>query len=334
MPASAPGSHDHSTRLPHDTSTIDHERLTRDIPRLLGGEKDRRRADVLRLLLASHRHDVGDTLLEHLPRRHALERRVGLRDVGGELLPEVGPQDAGADRVDGDPVWRQLLGHDAGERDHALLGHAVGRHRQRRERPRDGRDVDDPPRLALDEIRRNRLAREEDRFRVDRERAVPIFLGVVREWHAGRRPRTRVVDEDIDLPEPLARALDHHLDVRGARHVRLHRDDPAPDRLDLAGDLLCVQHLNVSDGDVGADRKSTRLNSSHGYISYAVFCLKKKKKLTYLATLIIQPVLKTKDTPLHPTSANVQSVQVTFTTLDYTMRYYYSFSVALCNDDL
>src|SRR2546422_8211336 len=26
-----------------------------------------------------------------------------------------------------------------------------------------------------------------------------------------------------------------------------------------------------------ADRKSTRLNSSHGYISYAVFCLKKKK---------------------------------------------------------
>src|SRR2546422_5097719 len=29
-----------------------------------------------------------------------------------------------------------------------------------------------------------------------------------------------------------------------------------------------------------ADRKSTRLNSSHGYISYAVFCLKKKKKNT------------------------------------------------------
>src|SRR2546422_4829525 len=32
-------------------------------------------------------------------------------------------------------------------------------------------------------------------------------------------------------------------------------------------------------GEVG-DRKSTRLNSSHGYISYAVFCLKKKKKTT------------------------------------------------------
>src|SRR5256884_7301640 len=29
------------------------------------------------------------------------------------------------------------------------------------------------------------------------------------------------------------------------------------------------------------DRKSTRLNSSHGYISYAVFCLKKKKRRNY-----------------------------------------------------
>src|SRR2546422_5736844 len=35
------------------------------------------------------------------------------------------------------------------------------------------------------------------------------------------------------------------------------------------GDLLRRPH---------GDRKSTRLNSSHGYISYAVFCLKKKKK--------------------------------------------------------
>src|SRR3989449_2050758 len=31
------------------------------------------------------------------------------------------------------------------------------------------------------------------------------------------------------------------------------------------------------------DRKSTRLNSSHGYISYAVFCLKKKKETVRLA---------------------------------------------------
>src|SRR5690348_18208404 len=31
----------------------------------------------------------------------------------------------------------------------------------------------------------------------------------------------------------------------------------------------------------GGDRKSTRLNSSHPSISYAVFCLKKKKKITF-----------------------------------------------------
>src|SRR2546429_2444074 len=35
---------------------------------------------------------------------------------------------------------------------------------------------------------------------------------------------------------------------------------------------------------VRRDRKSTRLNSSHGYISYAVFCLKKKKKSLILVT--------------------------------------------------
>src|SRR2546429_5246774 len=31
-----------------------------------------------------------------------------------------------------------------------------------------------------------------------------------------------------------------------------------------------------------SDRKSTRLNSSHGYISYAVFCLKKKNLIDYV----------------------------------------------------
>src|SRR3989449_2197238 len=42
--------------------------------------------------------------------------------------------------------------------------------------------------------------------------------------------------------------------------------------------------------DVGSvqDRKSTRLNSSHGYISYAVFCLKKKKKKTNEYNLSVQ----------------------------------------------
>src|SRR2546422_4066627 len=41
---------------------------------------------------------------------------------------------------------------------------------------------------------------------------------------------------------------------------------------DLVGRLRLLRG-----GAVDGDRKSTRLNSSHGYISYAVFCLKKKK---------------------------------------------------------
>src|SRR2546422_10226079 len=38
---------------------------------------------------------------------------------------------------------------------------------------------------------------------------------------------------------------------------------------------------NGADHTARPDRKSTRLNSSHGYISYAVFCLKKKKKILH-----------------------------------------------------
>src|SRR5687768_18101996 len=43
----------------------------------------------------------------------------------------------------------------------------------------------------------------------------------------------------------------------------------------------------------GRDRKSTRLNSSHGYISYAVFCLKKKKtkRSNLLALARIHPIV-------------------------------------------
>src|SRR2546422_5554238 len=50
-----------------------------------------------------------------------------------------------------------------------------------------------------------------------------------------------------------------------------------PRRLDARRHIgeLELHRLEVGDR---LDRKSTRLNSSHGYISYAVFCLKKKKK--------------------------------------------------------
>src|SRR2546430_10062900 len=44
-------------------------------------------------------------------------------------------------------------------------------------------------------------------------------------------------------------------------------------------------HWNVKGPSFIADRKSTRLNSSHSQISYAVFCLKKKKQTNVMDTL-------------------------------------------------
>src|SRR2546422_5601471 len=46
----------------------------------------------------------------------------------------------------------------------------------------------------------------------------------------------------------------------------------------LVAHFYAVRHPSRLGVEDVQDRKSTRLNSSHGYISYAVFCLKKKKK--------------------------------------------------------
>src|SRR5687768_18165461 len=59
-------------------------------------------------------------------------------------------------------------------------------------------------------------------------------------------------------------ALDQRREAVGLRRV-----PASPARRSTAAPEQCV-----------GDRKSTRLNSSHGYISYAVFCLKKKNDLT------------------------------------------------------
>src|SRR2546427_9150276 len=45
--------------------------------------------------------------------------------------------------------------------------------------------------------------------------------------------------------------------------------------------VVISTHLTAPEVVADEDRKSTRLNSSHSQISYAVFCLKKKKKNTY-----------------------------------------------------
>src|SRR5438105_6820310 len=69
---------------------------------------------------------------------------------------------------------------------------------------------------------------------------------------------------------------DHDRGDRVARDAEDQRRDPG------AGEGAVVRGAGLDDAfDVAGaelDRKSTRLNSSHEWISYAVFCLKKKKK--------------------------------------------------------
>src|SRR5256886_2901198 len=85
-----------------------------------------------------------------------------------------------------------------------------------------------------------------------------------------------IVDHTARLAAPLAEQRDdpnpfgprrlggpHHVGTLAARRVQHHQVPGTCKGLDLAGEDL--------------DRKSTRLNSSHSQISYAVFCLKKKK---------------------------------------------------------
>src|SRR5258707_11617664 len=48
-----------------------------------------------------------------------------------------------------------------------------------------------------------------------------------------------------------------------------------------------AQQSRAPIGNGAEDRKSTRLNSSHANISYAVFCLKKKKTRLYVRTILI-----------------------------------------------
>src|SRR3989449_2722943 len=52
---------------------------------------------------------------------------------------------------------------------------------------------------------------------------------------------------------------------------------PDNEQAQIQKEVQAKQLALPKDANFEVDRKSTRLNSSHGYISYAVFCLKKKK---------------------------------------------------------
>src|SRR5687768_17751863 len=87
---------------------------------------------------------------------------------------------------------------------------------------------------------------------------------------------------DIDASDPPAAAFDQRLDIaRDLLDVRLVQTVITYENIQLIeirffSKLDQGGEIDVAVNDVLQDRKSTRLNSSHGYISYAVFCLKKK----------------------------------------------------------
>src|SRR2546421_7537133 len=93
---------------------------------------------------------------------------------------------------------------------------------------------------------------------------------------------------EIDLLLPVRPAVGLEHVVKPDREpvlagVGLIPGIPRVDRLRLAGDQAPVDRTDVvlledREASFEGDRKSTRLNSSHDQISYAVFCLKKKKK--------------------------------------------------------
>src|SRR5256886_11931730 len=59
----------------------------------------------------------------------------------------------------------------------------------------------------------------------------------------------------------------------------MHKGWQAVRASQLASQPKLVNKAKIEPKTVQGDRKSTRLNSSHSQISYAVFCLKKKKKI-------------------------------------------------------
>src|SRR2546426_1747154 len=80
---------------------------------------------------------------------------------------------------------------------------------------------------------------------------------------------------DTATTEIYTLSLHDALPISGVRRVTLVTGDDSVELRLLAPPPTCGALPGDAGGD--ADRKSTRLNSSHLVISYAVFCLKKKK---------------------------------------------------------
>src|SRR6266498_5333852 len=142
--------------------------------------------------------------------------------------------------------------------------------------------------------------RDGDRLRERLELAAPggdrqLPVARDREGRAGDRVMERAdpLERDVQRPEVLGRQACGELRLRRARgHAFRGEEVEVDDVRARSGRLDRHVELEVADGRRRVeelrgldrslrDRKSTRLNSSHVRTSYAVFCLKKKKKKTH-----------------------------------------------------
>src|SRR2546426_1806168 len=114
--------------------------------------------------------------------------------------------------------------------------------------------------------------------------AAAIYGGV------GMEPQTRALARGVDIVVATpGRLLDHmergHVDYSRLEILVLDEADRmldmgfAPDVRRILGALPDKRQTMLFSGRAPRDRKSTRLNSSHLVISYAVFCLKKKNQI-------------------------------------------------------
>src|SRR2546430_9272665 len=94
-----------------------------------------------------------------------------------------------------------------------------------------------------------------------------------------RPPRSTLFPYTTLFRSPVNRHVSHSFRIHHSTHRGCARR--LLTRLIVSRSEGKVKHTVVSDCE---DRKSTRLNSSHSQISYAVFCLKKKKTNMHCAT--------------------------------------------------
>src|SRR5205809_6116294 len=100
----------------------------------------------------------------------------------------------------------------------------------------------------------------------------------------------------FDASQPLSVEIFCSDDTSTTEIYTLSLHDALPISLASARNSTCLlsgeSSAAVSSTPLCVDRKSTRLNSSHGYISYAVFCLKKKKRELPLFSIHIRRIAR------------------------------------------